>query len=678
LIPFERRKNMSAAAMQASITLAVELTAKALIKRMRMEGKTHQHVMKTLHQELQVLEKGKLATSRDMDVVQAKIDGFIMEVDKAISVSKKKFLQPKHFKGLNEAHTDWVQLLLVLYNAKVDEKYSNAQLILYDREDEDEENIIIAAITFTGSQDPDDLRRMAAFARRATECGNYLVDAEVVPNADPTNRDSKVRSVLNELVIVAGEKEGTSCIEFQLSKQTLISRSGQTKVFNITLTGQDGFANLQGAKEEIENIANEEERYAAAEEILGERVQQIKNANDVYFLGLTGEGKSTLINAILGEKVTSAQNQGVGTTRMEKYEFDYRGKVLRLWDLPGPDDQFNMDEYNIQRLRAHLRNEQQVSSVILVNRTGRNLKKTEQKALLLYKEFFGEALQDIITIVIGMDESDNGVNISRKRKDYMRQVEDLGLAIKQEQVMFIRPVTVGSEESLPANLPIRLKELKDALWAREPKLTAYASWMYGKLMQIEGIRNGAEREKLFKELHAENEKDIKSFCAQIEHYRHATLAKTARGIALEYKDTDPRKWWSGNMTLFRIEINGDNPAVTARIHAGYKRRFGVVQIQMQIKKTLDKLRNPSNETDGKLVMVMTEKSSVKTANGLEIWKEYCTLTPIAHRKSRYIDYFSKSLIGRIHMYSTKRKLTATTLVLPYTFFTKPWSIRSED
>lgn len=123
---------------------------------------------------------------------------------------------------------------------------------------------------------------------------------------------------------------------------------------------------------------------------------------------------------------------------MEKYELDYRGKVLRLWDLPGPDDQFNMDEYNIERLRAHLRNEQQVSSVVLVNRTGRNLKKTEQKALLLYKEFFGEALQEIITIVIGMDENDNGIKIDRKVKDYQRQLEDLGLSVEKKQIMFIR------------------------------------------------------------------------------------------------------------------------------------------------------------------------------------------------------------------------------------------------
>jgi GTP-binding protein EngB required for normal cell division len=611
--------------MEASITLGVEFTAKALIKRMRVQGKSHEHILKSLYTDLQVLEQAKLATSRDMDVVQGKVDGFIMEVDKQLSVSKKKFLLPKHFKGLDDQFHPWCQLLLVLYNAKLDEKYSNAQLILYDKGGEDGEDIIIAAITFTGSQDPDDLRRMGAFARRATACTRYLVDTEIVPNADPANRDSKVRSVLNELVVVAGEGEATSSIEFQLHKQRLVSRCGNAKVFNLALTGHDGFANLQATKEELEQIEDEEKRYAVAEELLGERVQQIKSANDIYFLGLTGEGKSTLINAILGQKVTTAQNQGVGTTRMEKYELEYRGKVLRLWDLPGPDDQFNMDEYNIERLRAHLRNEQQVSSVILVNRAGRNLKKTEQKALLLYKEFFGEALQEIITIIIGMDESDNGVNIKRKRTDYMRQVEDLGLMITEKQIMFIRPVTVGTETSLPANLPIRLKELKDALWEREPKLTAFASWMYGKLIQIEGIRNGAERDALFKELYSENEKDIKSFCSQIEHYRHATLARTAKGIALIYKDTDPRKWWSGNTTTFRIEINGDSPAVIARIHAGYKRTFGVVQIQMQVRKILNKLRNPKNDTEGKLVMVMTDKASVKTSAGLEIWKEYCTL-----------------------------------------------------
>lgn len=274
--------------MELAITLGAELTAKSLIKQKRVQGVPQDEILTSTHGEIEILEKCKLATSRDMDIVRGKLDSYIMEVDKSLAASKKKFLLPKHFKGLNEKYYAWCSLLLVFFNGKQAQKYSNAQLILYDREDEDGEDIIIAAITFTGSSDPDDLRRIAAFAKRASECSNYLVETEIVPNAEPTNRDAKMRSVLNEIIIVAGRSSQTSSIEIQLSKHVVLSRLDDSKVFNVSMTGHDGFANLQGTKDELDKIESEEERYAVAEERLGERVQQIKNANDIYFLGLTG------------------------------------------------------------------------------------------------------------------------------------------------------------------------------------------------------------------------------------------------------------------------------------------------------------------------------------------------------------------------------------------------------
>lgn len=275
-------------ATEVAITLGVELTAKSLIKRKRVQGVPQDAIIKSTHDEIEVLEMAKLATSRDMDIVRGKLDAYILDVDKVLASSQKKVLLPKHFKGLDEKYHAWCYLLLVFYNGKNAGKYGNAQLILYDREEEDDEDIIIAAITFTGSSDPDDLRRIAAFAKRATDCSNYLVEAEIVPNTDPTNRDSKVRSVLNEIVVTASDSKTTSCIEIQLTKKVIISRFDNQKILNMSITGHDGFANLQGTKDELDQIENEEERYAIAEERLGERVQQIKNANDIYFLGLTG------------------------------------------------------------------------------------------------------------------------------------------------------------------------------------------------------------------------------------------------------------------------------------------------------------------------------------------------------------------------------------------------------
>lgn len=49
---------------------------------------------------------------------------------------------------------------------------------------------------------------------------------------------------------------------------------------------------------------------------------------------------------------------------------------------------------------------------------------------------------------------------------------------------------------------------------------------------------------------------------------------------------------------------------------------------MHIRKMMTKLRSPSDNKLGKLVMVMTDKVSSRGSAGLEIWKEYRMVDPV--------------------------------------------------
>lgn len=85
----------------------------------------------------------------------------------------------------------------------------------------------------------------------------------------------------------------------------------------------------------------------------------------------------------MGSSVTRVTAVGVGTTEMQRYDLVHSDKVIRLWDMPGGNDQHGMNEHNLKELEFHLKNEQHVSSVILCNKTGRNLRGSEQESLLL-------------------------------------------------------------------------------------------------------------------------------------------------------------------------------------------------------------------------------------------------------------------------------------------------------
>ncbi len=68
-------------------------------------------------------------------------------------------------------------------------------------------------------------------------------------------------------------------------------------------------------------------------------------------LGMSGVGKSALINRLLGEKVAPESAFGDGDNKIQEYTGEYKGISLKLIDTPGLEASSAATAYNRSLLK---------------------------------------------------------------------------------------------------------------------------------------------------------------------------------------------------------------------------------------------------------------------------------------------------------------------------------------
>merc|ERR1719199_2059861 len=91
------------------------------------------------------------------------------------------------------------------------------------------------------------------------------------------------------------------------------------------------------------------------------------NVMNIIIWGETGEGKSTLINLLVGSKVAEAGKTSAGVTKdIKSYDVVMNGSPIRLWDLPGAGDK-DVPAYRTMEGLAVAFKEQKVDGLLLLS-----------------------------------------------------------------------------------------------------------------------------------------------------------------------------------------------------------------------------------------------------------------------------------------------------------------------
>lgn len=256
------------------------------------------------------------------------------------------------------------------------------------------------------------------------------------------------------------------------------------------------FTNLVGSAMQEMNSSG----YEDIVEMLNKWFETKKNdliVKNVYLLGETGEGKSTLANSLTGSKHFRVSHAGTGT-------FDISGKLvephgllasrqhIKVYDTPGMNDGHLQDRHFQHLLYEHLLRENTVSSILLVSKTGSRIPYSLRRTLSIYKKAFGNAFKPCLSVCIGLNAEKTKPSVLDEIKAYW--VKELSQVVSFE-FPSNRLYFYNAKQEIFQKDRDRLRK---AIWESEVFMTRIGHSILEGVKQLQDIRDDTNNKKKLK------------------------------------------------------------------------------------------------------------------------------------------------------------------------------------
>ncbi len=266
--------------------------------------------------------------------------------------------------------------------------------------------------------------------------------------------------------------------------------------------------------------------------------------NYTYLVGLTGEGESTTFNSLLGSKLAKVGNQR-GTTKVTRSSPDHY-----LVDTPGLKDDNNLDIKIISTLQDEIHQRASANLVLFIKQKAARFDSSEQEALGVYKDIFGDNFKHMLRIVCtnvpvlmpaGEMTTDDQVTMDSFTNSAKEQFEKLNLGTNSD---FTRPFFIGDVPGIPNQEGTKtrflregapdpsdeLEKLRTEILNSKPNLTISASRMK---QLLENSMNFWKNEQAIREVTKQSLRVISSQPKEDPKYRktetYSCLSYTYRG-----------------------------------------------------------------------------------------------------------------------------------------------------
>ncbi|KAI0557676.1 P-loop containing nucleoside triphosphate hydrolase [Gracilaria domingensis] len=258
-------------------------------------------------------------------------------------------------------------------------------------------------------------------------------------------------------------------------------------------------------------------------ETVFEAMQEKVRIRNVYLLGETGEGKSTLGNVLTGTKNFYVSHAGTGTVTISGNLVEEAGLLkgqheIMVWDTPGMNDREGRDKIYESMLYQHLTRENTVSTIVIVSKDGCRTPASLIHTMNVYRQAFGDSFASCVCVCMGLSKNqwEQGT-LDLKRQLWMDLLsEQCGIS---ESTIKERIFFYNAKDSSPQEDGDKLRDL---ILNSKVRLTGAGSTiLHGLKKMKEAELNIEEKKAMFKASEEE-------FVAIREELRRAQRVRTKR------------------------------------------------------------------------------------------------------------------------------------------------------
>merc|ERR1712178_19847 len=291
------------------------------------------------------------------------------------------------------------------------------------------------------------------------------------------------------------------------------------------------------------------------------------DAMNIIIWGETGEGKSTLINLLVGSKVADAGKNPAGVTKeIKSYDAIVNGCLIRLWDLPGAGDKDVPAFRTMEGLAIAFKDRKVDGLLLLSSRPDRMPLGAQLVAKMMEMSFTNEDKWASVGLV-------GTKNDRYDQDDFEGEVNNFKVAVLAE---FNKTVGGNIKKVCTCNH----KDIKEVvsmieLLRREKGMGNYqqpeASRIAATLCDLNGLPDGATRDKAMAQIIEQIKEDRRQLQLALEQQKEESLRREREHRDMVHSMKEQHRQETKDMKRFMEQTKRDGEEREKRLRADLDR-----------------------------------------------------------------------------------------------------------
>lgn len=266
-----------------------------------------------------------------------------------------------------------------------------------------------------------------------------------------------------------------------------------------------------------------------------EKAKSYYDSNNIFIVGMSGQGKSTLSNTLAERLYFHESEVGVGTTICKRKLASEESEIskalngnVNLWDTPGINESEERDRFYLKNLENVLTICGKARAMIIVFKEGQRCTERHMDICMRYIELWGVKHLRNIIILLNEIKSDTSQPIKARQK--IMWAGKLNKRLVSYSFPTGNIVHCNVSNKISQKIPLISKLSKFDLIIPE-----ISEKVYRKIMLINKVKNSEERKKHEERILLHSNNLLSNISQKLEKYK-VKIIESKQGLKLQYEE----------------------------------------------------------------------------------------------------------------------------------------------